>query len=300
MSVPDFETDGAAWPNRSASRFVQDHGLRWHVQIMGTGPVLLLLHGTGAATHSWRDLAPRLAERFTVVMPDLPGHGFTELPDRSRMSLGGMSSLVASLLRILGLAPALAVGHSAGAAILLRMAIDGRLPVRGLVALNGALMPLPSAHRTVFPVVARLVASTPGIPWLMSRQASRLANVDRLLASTGSRVPRANAEDYASLMSKSRHVSGALGMMSRWDLAGLSLERVHVPVLLVAGEADRMVPAADADRAAARLPEARVVRLPGLGHLAHEEQPDRIARLIEEMWDRVGPDPAPARAVRSA
>ena len=61
---PNWERDGRDWPNREASRFVHAAGLRWHVQVMGSGPVVLLLHGTGAATHSWRDLMPKLAERW--------------------------------------------------------------------------------------------------------------------------------------------------------------------------------------------------------------------------------------------
>ena len=60
-------------------------GLRWHVQMMGTGPQVLLLHGAGAATHSWRDVAPLLARDFTVIAPDLPGHGFTDTPRGRRL-----------------------------------------------------------------------------------------------------------------------------------------------------------------------------------------------------------------------
>ncbi|NBQ74895.1 MAG: alpha/beta hydrolase, partial [Acetobacteraceae bacterium] len=59
--TPSWEKDGRDWPNRTASRFVEAGGLNWHVQLMGQGPCLLLLHGTAAATHSWRDLAPLLA-----------------------------------------------------------------------------------------------------------------------------------------------------------------------------------------------------------------------------------------------
>jgi len=80
-----WERDGRDWPNRSASRFVSAAGLRWHVQQFGTGPVALLVHGTGASTHSWRGLAPILAESFSVVAPDLPGHGFTEAPAADRL-----------------------------------------------------------------------------------------------------------------------------------------------------------------------------------------------------------------------
>src|SRR3954465_13439845 len=75
-----WDRDGRDWPHREASRFIEAAGLRWHVQIMGQGPAALLLQGTGGSTHSFRDLAPLLARRFTVVMPDLPGHGLNATP----------------------------------------------------------------------------------------------------------------------------------------------------------------------------------------------------------------------------
>ena len=73
---------------------------------MGRGPVLLLVHGTAAATHSWRDLAPLLARRFTVVAPDLPGHGFSGSPGRGGLSLPGMAGALRALLDALRLEPA--------------------------------------------------------------------------------------------------------------------------------------------------------------------------------------------------
>ena len=63
MSRLDWERDGRDWPNRAASRFVRAGGLDWHVQTMGQGPTVWLIHGTGAATHSWRDILPLLAQR---------------------------------------------------------------------------------------------------------------------------------------------------------------------------------------------------------------------------------------------
>ena len=86
-----FERDGRDWPNRNASRFVLAAGLQWHVQMMGEGPVILLLHGTGSSTHSWRDLMPHLAKNFEVIAPDLPGHAFTSMPSRDGFTLPGMA-----------------------------------------------------------------------------------------------------------------------------------------------------------------------------------------------------------------
>jgi magnesium chelatase accessory protein len=144
LRAPDWETDGLDWPNREASRFVEAGGLRWHVQVKGRGPVLLLLHGTGASTHSFRDLLPLLARDFQVVAPDLPGHGFTARPaDPAGLSLPGMSAGIAALLGALALPPQIAVGHSAGAALLCQMQLTGQLRSKALVSLNGALLPLP-------------------------------------------------------------------------------------------------------------------------------------------------------------
>ena len=80
MTALDWSSDGAHWPHRQASRFVDAGGCRWHVQAHPGGaaqPVVWLLHGTGAAGHSWRGLVPLLAQRATLVVPDLPGHGFS-------------------------------------------------------------------------------------------------------------------------------------------------------------------------------------------------------------------------------
>ena len=90
-------------------------GLQWHVQVAGTGAPLLLVHGTGGATHSWRDVFPMLASTYTVIAPDLPGHGFTERPaDDGVLTLTGMAAALRDLLHALGVAPRVIVGHSAG------------------------------------------------------------------------------------------------------------------------------------------------------------------------------------------
>ncbi|MFI5243279.1 MAG: alpha/beta fold hydrolase, partial [Gemmatimonadales bacterium] len=84
--TPTWVEMGARWPNGHASRFIDAGGQRWHIQIMGRGPALLLVHGIGAATHTWHELAPRLSARFTVIAPDLPGHGFTTAPRTDHLS----------------------------------------------------------------------------------------------------------------------------------------------------------------------------------------------------------------------
>ena len=161
---PIWERDGRDWPNREASRFVKAAGLRWHVQIAGEGPVILLVHGTGSSAHSFRDLIPLLSSRFTVVVPDLPGHGFTDRPPFRELSLAGMSKALSGLLHKLEVRPVLVVGHSAGAAILVRMILDGAIAPEAMVSLNGALLPLRGLPRHLFAPAARLMARLPLLP----------------------------------------------------------------------------------------------------------------------------------------
>jgi len=275
MGRPDFSREGRDWPNRDVSRFVRAGGLRWHVQVAGAGPVFLLLHGTGAATHSWRDVLPLLAADYTVVAVDLPGHGFTDQPDDARMGLPGMAQGVAALLAALDMPPAYGAGHSAGAAVLARMCLDGLIAPRAMVSLNGALLPFKHAVSPIVAPLAKIFAKSPLVPWLFSMHAADPRVVERLLKGTGSVIDADGAKFYARLAAKSGHAGAALTMMANWDLAGLQprLAMLDVPVLLVAGENDRAIAASDADRLAKILPRARVKKMAGLGHLSHEERP---------------------------
>jgi magnesium chelatase accessory protein len=285
----DWEGEGRTWPNAAHCRFVTAAGLRWLVLEMGgerphasDRPALLLLHGTGASTHSWRGLAPLLAEHFTVIAPDLPGHGFTDPLSAWGVSLPAMSRAVATLLKELQVRPALVAGHSAGAAILIRMALDGLIAPAAIVSLNGALKPFGGLAGQVFSPLAKLLAVNPFVPWLFSRQMAERPSVERLLADTGSRLDGEGVELYARLAGNEGHVSGALAMMAGWDLLPLQrdLPRLATPLVLVCGSRDRTISPEVSREAHARVPGSRVVMLPGLGHLAHEERPADVAALI--------------------
>lgn len=274
---------GRDWPNRAASRTVRAAGLHWHVQVMGSGPVLLLAHGTGAATHSWRDLAPALARHFTVVAPDLPGHGYTEAPAAARLSLPGMAKSLGALLTVLNLQPAAAVGHSAGAAILARMALDGLPSLRALVSLNGAFVPLQGVPGQVFSPIARLLVGLPGLPQLFAWRARDAGVVQKLLDATGSKLDAEGVRLYSQAVRRPDHAASALAMMAHWDLRPLlaDLPRLRVPLLLLAGDNDKTVPPQQSAEVRDLAPGASLTVLPGLGHLAHEERPAEVAGLIE-------------------
>lgn len=279
---PDWERDGADWPNRGNSRFVTAGGLTWHVQTLGAGPVLLLLHGTGASTHSWRALAPILARDFSVIAPDLPGHGFTGAPAPHLQSLPGMARAIGALLHLLDARPAIAVGHSAGAAILARMCIDATIAPAALVSLNGAMLPMRGVPGQFFSPVAKLLAALPPVPAMVARRAADASVIERLIRETGSALEPEGLALYRRLARSPGHVAGTLAMMAHWDLRPLArdLPRLKAKLTLVTGSNDRTIPPVDAQRIRSLLPDAARVSLPGLGHLAHEERPEEVAAIV--------------------
>jgi magnesium chelatase accessory protein len=282
-NAPRWHIEGRDWPNRAFSRFVDAGRLRWHVQVMGEGPALLLLHGTGAATHSWRALAPLLAEHFTIIAPDLPGHGFTTGRPLGGLAMPAMARAVGDLLRALNLRPQSIVGHSAGAAIAIRMALDQVAEPATIVGLDAALLPFPGLAAKLFPTLARILFVNPLAPHLLARIARAPGETGRLLVrSTGSRIDAAGVACYERLFATPKHCAGAITMMADWNLEALKrdLPRLATPVLLVHGEGDSAIPIATAREAAAMVGDGRLLALPQLGHLAHEERPEEVAAII--------------------
>ncbi len=281
----DFDRDGADWPNREASRFVEAAGLRWHVQVMGRGPAVLLVHGTGASTHSFDALAKILSRTHTVVVPDLPGHGFTALPSPDHLTLPAMAADLAALLDALALDPVLVVGHSAGAAIAAQMCLAGRSAPDAVVSLNGAFFPFGSWGGQFFSPLAKLLALNPFVPRFFTWRASAPGAVERLIGTTGSQLTPQSMELYRRLFRSEAHVAATIGMMAEWDLTGLErrLGDLAVPLVLVVGSEDRAISPQDAFKVRDQVPRAEIVLLRGLGHLAHEERPDDVAETIAKV-----------------
>jgi magnesium chelatase accessory protein len=281
----DWARDGADWPNRDASRFVEAGGLTWHVQVAGSGPVLLLLHGTAASTHSFGGLLPLLAQRYTVVCPDLPGHAFTGTPPPAEICLTCMAAQVGALLRTLALEPEIGVGHSAGAAVLVQMALDRLIEPRLIVSLSGALMPLTGFAGKWFSPAAKLFARNSFLPRFFANGARKdPKGVQRLADSTGSKLTERDIAFYRRLIASPGHLAAALNMMANWDLEPLArdLPELDPELLLVAFGNDKTVPPAEAERVLAVDPRAHMKLVGGFGHLAHEEDPGYVAELIFE------------------
>ena len=258
---------------------------RWHLRRTGSGPTCLLLHGTGASMHSWAGLIPSLAQRHDVIAVDLPGHAGTVSPHAASLSLEAMARDVATLLDTLDATPALVVGHSAGAALLAELALNGDLPNARLVGLAPAMLLLDGVAGHLFPPLARIAAGIDWLPRLFARRARDPRQVQRLIDGTGSRVGPDFLAGYERLLSDPVHVANVLRMMAEWNLERLDarLPRLEAPFRLIAGANDRTVPLRTAYRTAALLPNATIEVLDGLGHLAHEEDPARVLALLDTL-----------------
>ncbi len=283
MSRLDWRRDGRDWPLDAHSRFVKAGALDWHVQRLGQGPRVLLLHGTGASTHSWRDVAPLLADRFELLSPDLPGHGFTRGRPAGGLALPAVAKAVAQMLAAEDFTPALVVGHSAGAAVALQLTLAEGVAAP-VVAFAPALRPMGGAAAPFFSGLAGLLLANPFTSLMAAGMARHVVDVGRFLErATGSRIDARGVALYARLFGSPSHVEGAMGLMAQWDLAPLAtrLGSLPTPLVIAHGDRDATVPLAES-RTVAGLARARLEVLAGLGHLAHEERPELAAHIVTQ------------------
>lgn len=291
-------SDIGTWPNADLSRQVQGPVHRWHIQEAGqdAGPndasrkTILLLHGAGGSTHNFQDVIPALAQRFHVVAIDLPGQGFTQLGARHRCGLDAMAQDITKLAMQEGWQPDVIVGHSAGGAIALQMAQKDLCPQDRpplVIGLNAALGEFPGLAGLVFPLMAKALAAVPFTANLFSGASSNPARIRALISATGSELNDAQLELYRRLVANRDHVDATLLMMAQWKLQPLlrALPNHVGPVRFIVGERDKSVPPTVSLTAARTMKDAKVINLPDLGHLAHEERPTEIADLIMDIAD---------------
>ena len=261
-------------------------GQPWVFTQLSEGPrAILALHGTGASSHSFRPLAAQLQGSWALWAPDLPGHGASLLAPGFRPTRQALAASLGDALSTLSIPWALALGHSAGAAILLQYRLEApgraRVPLPlGLLA--PALLPLAGLQRWLFPAAAELLARYPSwLSRLVARSTpERLAR--RLIADTGSTLPLAQLKGYADLLAQRSHGEGALALMRHWDLRSLTpaLSQIQDPLLILTGTADRTYSRPPRAALEPHLPPAAWRSFPGLGHLLHEEAPAEVGAAI--------------------
>lgn len=296
-----WDQEGSDWPNREASSFVASGAHVWHVQRMGAGPTLLLIHGAGASSHCWRDVMPALARDFDVIAVDLPGQGFSTLGSRARCGLEAMAEDLSALMATLKAAPEALIGHSAGAAIALRMALDSKTPPKAVLSLCGVLAPYLGVAGFMFPMTAKLLALNPFAGLAVSQMAANEASVRAMINATGSRLDDLGVELYRRLVGDAAHVDATIAMMARWSLEPLlaDIDKLVSPTLLLGGARDLVTPPSISRDLAERLDCAEFASAADSGHLFPEESPAEavaVIRAVLEAAQVASPAPRPKRA----
>jgi pimeloyl-ACP methyl ester carboxylesterase len=261
-----------------------DHFLRvgnqWvYVEQAGKGEAVVLLHGFGASSYSWRKVLPDLAQRFHVVAIDLNGFGYTErLADPSAYTREGQERLILGVLDVLHIDRAHFVGHSYGGG-LAQFVVSRHLErVRSLVLVDSSAATYPDDRRS------RLALIRPFNNFVLSR-ALRVEFIRKSLAHSFADESLATpelAQAYLDRVQIEGERAAYYGLTARLGPKGppVNLADLRVPTLIVWGARDRIIPASDGEKAAARIPDARFVLLEGCGHLPMEEKPEDLLRVV--------------------
>jgi pimeloyl-ACP methyl ester carboxylesterase len=263
------------------------HGHRVSYRSAGSGSVVLLLHGITSSATTWDDVLPWLAERHTVVAPDLLGHGQSAKP-RGDYSLGAQANALRDLLAVLGHERVTVVGHSLGGGIAMQLAYQyPELCERLVLVSSGGL------GREVHALLR--AAALPGSEWvlpLLCRAGlyDAVAGAARVLGRLGLRAAPDVEEvwrGYTSLADPACREAFVHTLRAVIEPGGqrvCAADRLyltaHVPTLIVWGDRDAMIPVAHAHEAHAAMPGSRLEIFAEAGHLPHRDQPWRFVRVL--------------------
>ena len=259
------------------------------MQRTGNGPGILLLHGSGATTHSFVGLIEELAGSFEILAVDLPGHGFSSRIRGKSATMDNVSDALSQLLKEAEFNPALVVGHSAGAAIAVNMVTRKLIEPDGVVSINGAFYPFPGFARQLFPAMAKIMFLNPFVPKIFALSAGDSGKVRRLIASTGSKLSPTQIDYYQRAFRSSRHVEGTLAMMANWDLERMEgiLKKLDIQLLQIIGAQDGTINPSLSLKTQELVSNSERLLIKRAGHLVHEEIPEAVAEHIVSFFDNV-------------
>jgi len=279
------EFDTARYPQK-----FEIHGHRVAVRSGGEGPVVVLIHGMAGSSATWNAVLPSLAEQFTVVAPDLLGHGDSANPPMADYSLGAFASTVRDVLDVLGHQRATVVGQSLGGGVALQFAYQFPDRCERLVLLDSG-----GLGRDVAPLLRGL--TFPGVeylfPLVFTSAACQAGNtVASLLGKVGLRKsPQAEEmwRSYESLVDPARRAAFIRTLRSVINLGGQQVsahDRLHIgeqiPTLIVWGGRDSIIPIEHGYDAHRALPHSRFEVFEEAGHYPHCEAPERFVRVLTD------------------
>ena len=272
------------------------HGHRMTYRTAGSGPVLLLVHGIAGSSATWDDVLPWLAERYTVVAPDLLGHGTSAKP-RGDYSLGAYASVLRDLLGVLGHERATIVGHSLGGGVAMQLAYQFPDHCERLVLVSSG-----GLGREVHLLLR--AAALPGSEWVLPLLCAGNVGdaVDATARFFGRMGFRAGADldelwrGFRSLAAADARQAFVHTLRTIVDPGGQRVNAsdrlylaAHVPTLIVWGERDRMIPVAHGRAAHEAIPGSRLEVFPESGHFPHRDLPRRFVEVLVDFIESTAP-----------
>jgi pimeloyl-ACP methyl ester carboxylesterase len=272
------------------------HGHRVSYRAGGSGPVIVLVHGVTSSSQNWEPVLPLLTERFTVVAPDLLGHGASAKP-QGDYSLGAYACLVRDLLLALGHERATIVGHSLGGGVAMQFAYQFPERVERLVLVSSG-----GLGHDVHPLLraAALPGSELVLPLITARPlleagatvAGMLGRVGLTVGSDISEMGRGLAS-LSDLSARQAFVHTIRAVIDPTGQRVDATDRLYlaesVPTLLVWGARDRIIPAEHGRRAEELMPGSRLEVFEDAGHFPHHDEPIRFFTLLRDFVDATDP-----------
>lgn len=290
-------SDYRSWVNGDMSelKYLELHGDRIAYRDAGDGPVVLLVHGMAGSSETWHAIIPQLSKNYRVIAPDLLGHGMSAKP-RGDYSLGAFAVFLRDLLDELGVDRATVVGQSLGGGIAMQFVHQHREHCERLALIgSGGLGP------DLSPLLR--ILSAPGAEFLLPVVAPQpvlnLGNkLGSWLTSAGIQSPRAGEmwHAYSSLSDPRTRQAFLRTLRSVVDYRGQAvsaLNKIHlaagIPIVLIWGDQDRIIPVAHAYAAHDALEGSRLEVLAGIGHFPHVEAPTAVADILENFMASTTP-----------
>ncbi|SMC30524.1 alpha/beta fold hydrolase [Polynucleobacter kasalickyi] len=275
------------WPNLSLSTSILVNQIQWHVQIHRhpnpEARTILLIHGAGASTHSWENILPNLMQEFTVIAPDLPGHGFTTGYDQNLLKVDDIAFDLHLLLEELGFPhPDILIGHSAGTNICLALSVLCEVPPQLIIGMNPALVPPPSAYNMFLGPLIHPIATSSIMAHFLASTLRLSGSIDKILDSTNSALTPLQRSRYKFLFNDSNHINSALSFVAAINIPKLlkQSKEVNSQLAFVLTKQDSWIQL-NSVRAVIKeyYPQAILFEEEG-GHLFHEANPLRALEII--------------------
>lgn len=271
------------------SQFIDINGVKVHYKRMGQGePVMVLLHGFGASTFSWGEVMEPLSAYGTVIAYDRPAFGLTERPvsgnwdGKSPYSTVSQVNLLLGLMDGLGVEKALLVGHSAGGTVALYTALEHPERVNGLVLVDAAAYTDAPFASWMIPIFHSPQMDRLG-PWVARQFAARADDLLKRAWHDPSSVTPAIREGYRTFL-KVDHWDQGLWQVTR-AFQPLDLEdhlgELNLPVLVITGDDDQVVPTQESQRLAEDIPSAELGVVAACGHIPQEEAPQDFLNHVK-------------------